>query len=473
MNFIKILSIETLVYRPRFKCGADPVSAAITGGSNFLSSFVEGEYSKSNVNRQLEAQSRENQLNRDWQTEEAEKARSFTTAERLAQQGYQTGEREAAQQFSSQEAQKAAEREAMYNSPVYQSGQLRQAGINPAVYFGNHASFGGSSAPAASANGGSAPSGASSPMPSGVQGLSPVGFTPPDFSSALQGAAQMVKALADAKKTGMDTRFLEETFEERVNQLTLGNEEKKALIDGFKLDNALKRARLPYEAKKAAAELNKLYSEILLNQENTELAVSQQRLNELVGKVQSALAEKTDRESKLILLQTNNYVRDIDSIIELRKSEAYKNRKQGKLFGEQTETQKYENTFLGQTQDGRIAAENARNDVTQSTAESIKAEAAAEAEIAANRASHAEELFWKDFIIDIVNTGTDIADVWNRFKFTKSYERLSEAQKAHVEARIKDMEDKYSPTSTRTYVYDQDGKPHLSTQTDTKVHRGR
>ena len=134
-----------LEYRPNRKCGAEAAveAAMISSGANLFGSMASNAQSSANVDKHLAAQSRENQKNRDWQTAEAEKARQWQHSETLGSQAYQTSERESAQMHD----MTMQSRQAMYQSPVYQSEQLQKAGLNPNVYFGSQSSFGGSSAP--------------------------------------------------------------------------------------------------------------------------------------------------------------------------------------------------------------------------------------------------------------------------------------------------------------------------------------
>lgn len=188
-------------YVPRFCRGPELyVPALVSGGFGLLGSGLSNEQSGSNVAAQLKAQQEENQKNRDWQTEQAEIARQYNTSERVAQQMFQDSQRILQNSENLSQAKEMASVNAMYNSPVYQSQQLRRAGINPQVYFGQQSSFAGSSQGAASASAGSAPSGGHSPMPSGVGGLSPVQYQPIDLQipALQQGIASLVKASTSA-----------------------------------------------------------------------------------------------------------------------------------------------------------------------------------------------------------------------------------------------------------------------------------
>lgn len=72
-------------FRPQFKC-FDPVS--LLAFASIFNGVVQAASSSSNVDSQLAAQARENQKNRDWNTQEAEKARQFQNSERLSAQNF-------------------------------------------------------------------------------------------------------------------------------------------------------------------------------------------------------------------------------------------------------------------------------------------------------------------------------------------------------------------------------------------------
>lgn len=195
---MKIISLFT-DFRPRLKCGE--VLSTVTG---VLGQTYQTKASQENVNHQLSVQQRENQLNRDWQTLEAEKARQFEAEQVQQQNQFQQGLQSQQQQYNLQSMKQQAE----YNSPLYMSQQLRQANLNPQVYFGNHASFSGSSAVSGGAP--SAPAPAKGAMPGSVHGISPVGFQPSSINpyELMTGVGNLLEGLANAKKAGVETSFL-------------------------------------------------------------------------------------------------------------------------------------------------------------------------------------------------------------------------------------------------------------------------
>lgn len=158
-----------------FKCDGQVAAAAISGGSGLIG----GIYGGFVANRGAKRLARE-------------------------QMAWQTREREAQNAWN--EKMWAADNE--YNSAVSQVARLRAAGINPQVAMDNGGSglAGVSSAPAASGSGVTNPS-----YPTLVNPFSNV----TNDVSMIAGA---LKNLADAKKSGVDTKFLEESFEARLKR---------------------------------------------------------------------------------------------------------------------------------------------------------------------------------------------------------------------------------------------------------------
>lgn len=129
--------------------------------------------------RNIQAQQEENQKNRDW---------------------------------NEQMALDAFERTAAYNDPKAQKQRLLKAGFNPNLALGSQGAGNTVSQPAAST---------SASLPAGLPGmLSPsqqplLGFN--DVTGGISQVAQALKSIADARKTGVDTSFLEKSLDDRVN----------------------------------------------------------------------------------------------------------------------------------------------------------------------------------------------------------------------------------------------------------------
>lgn len=127
-----------------------------------------------------------NQLQRDFQSSEADKIRNWQTDEWSRQFG----------------------KENAYNSPAAQVERLKAAGINPAAVFGNVGTASGASPSTPIASTPSAPSMVNSP-----------GQFTPNWQNPWQNFGMVAKALsdlADAGLKGLDTSFFQQTFASRV-----------------------------------------------------------------------------------------------------------------------------------------------------------------------------------------------------------------------------------------------------------------
>ena len=276
-------------FRPAFKCGAADALAGITG---MMSGTLNAQQSGSNVAMQLRAQAVENQLNRDWQTEQAELARQWEAGQ-VQQQNQFTREQAAIQNSYNLNSMK---QQAMYQSPVYQREELAKAGINPNVYFGQQASFSGSSVQ----SGGSpaTPSPGSAPGVGSVQGLNPVGFQPSSLNPAdlLRGVSEAYNALASAKKTGVETSFLEASLESRIKQaLAQGDmaETAKALQE---IDLAFQKANFDTKLKHAYAQYKETLANIDLLSEKKLTEQEEQKLKQATAAMNKAIQELNEEE---------------------------------------------------------------------------------------------------------------------------------------------------------------------------------
>ena len=276
---------------PARKCGAAAVAAPIVG--SIAGAAIQSDTASSNVNKQLRAQSQENQINRDWQTQEAEKARQFEAGQ-VQQQNAFTREQAGIQQQYNMQSMK---QQAYYNSPLYQRQMLQAAGINPQVYFGQQSSFSGSSPISGGTPG--TPSPGSAPGVGSVQGLSPVGFQPTDLKvpELMSSFGSLMSGLANAKKSGVETTFLEESLEARVKEaIAKGDmaETAKVLQD---LDLAFQRANFGTRLNHAYAQYKETLANIDLLSEKKLTEQEEQKLKRATADMNLAIKE-LDQEEK-------------------------------------------------------------------------------------------------------------------------------------------------------------------------------
>lgn len=169
---------------------------AVAGGVNVLGSLYQNNENKKMMREQMK-----------YNTSEREASQQFQDEQRLAMQGYQTSEREAQNKWY----------ESIYNQ--YQSPQAlamayKEAGFNPnlALDGSNVGNV------AAGSNGGAPSSGA----PSG-RSISAPYQDMTSFSRGFQDMAAAAASLASAKKSGVETSQMEESFKARMKQLDLSN----------------------------------------------------------------------------------------------------------------------------------------------------------------------------------------------------------------------------------------------------------
>lgn len=156
------------------------------------------------------------------------RAMKWQTSEREASQEYNTSEREASQNFQDQQrvAQNAYAEDIYqnYQSPEAMVRQYKAAGLNPAL-----AADGGSagSISASSGSSGGAPSGTHVSTP----GSPATPFMPYEgMMAGFQSMSQVLKNLADARKSGVETDQLEKQFGEVMRQWKLDNDSKELLL---------------------------------------------------------------------------------------------------------------------------------------------------------------------------------------------------------------------------------------------------
>lgn len=190
--------------------------------------FYTANQSKSIAKKQLAAQKEENALNRQYNSAEAQKARDYQTA---MQKAYQA-----------------------YNTPSAQAQRLADAGMHPNSMLGNlqAGDYGITSAPSSSYS----------------TGLSPVGYTPPDFTSAARTLAEARVLNTQADKNEADAR--EANSNAVTNEMLLSG---KIVLQGIEVNLG------KWAEKMAPLQAKKLKGEILSLEDSHNTAVAS--LNEI------------------------------------------------------------------------------------------------------------------------------------------------------------------------------------------------
>lgn len=444
---------------PQFKCGGalGEVADVLGVGASIYNSERNINLQKENVDKQLAAQKEENSINRDWQTNEAEKARQFNTSERLGSQEHQVN----MLGLEQQNAKEMAAVNAKYNSPQYQSQELMKAGINPQVYFGgSSSSFGGSSQGSPTAP--SVPSGHPSPMVSGITGLNPIGFQPADLH-----IPQLISSLAEFSNSRINKSKMPAEIKKILSDVKL-NESDARLRDQYRkkeeILTEIEKSSLPAKISKAFFEAGVLMEQrnLLIEQQKTEEA------NRLELKAREMLHNATSKlhgeQAFYAQLMNNRFdeIYELDkklklSVIADNQASAAEHNASASALRYDTSFRKAIESFkfdeVAKTID-KLGKENNISDEDLKIKKALVSKAMSEAEIAANKASHAEELFWKDFVMDVVVGASDafsnVASGRAMLKNAKTWSKLSDTQQKKVESDINDVYETIS-TSKNTY----------------------
>lgn len=285
----------------------DPLSSGIGAVASIFNGIFGGAQ-----NRLL--QKREHQ----WQTSEREASQAFQTSEREASQAYQTSERKDQNQFAEDYYMK-------YQSPQAMYAQYLNAGLNPAVMMSGDAS-----GSVSSGSTGGAPSG-SSP---GFGSVTPPYVQQGSFADGFEKIAMAFKALGDAKKTGIETEFVEDELRAKIRGMQLSNEA-QALFNSINTKYADKDAQLRIQkfaqeletgeitqdkireeidylkANKLIAEKDAKYYEVKLNSqlmsEETERNYKSQQIDNLLSekKLTQAQTESVYQTARLTSIEAN------------------------------------------------------------------------------------------------------------------------------------------------------------------------
>lgn len=243
--------------------------------------------------------------------EENRLAREFAANQQQLAQQYNTSERLAAQQ---------------YNSMPNQVNLLRQAGINPAVYFGAGKS-GSVSTPASVSPASASANGAPAQIP--MQAYS-------GFPQLMSGAAEMIQALSGAKKSGIESASLEAQLPYILEQLKLGNEHQQ-------YQNLLTKTKANFEAAHVPERAQELFAQIQLLK-----AQEYSALKQGVNFEASAELSKVEGEFKQQLKQLNYW----QSLIAQNEYDAWDTMNQLKIKNIQSETSRN----VAQAQEARSAS---------------------------------------------------------------------------------------------------------------------
>lgn len=246
----------------------------------------------------ISASKEENQLNRDYNTAEAEKARNFSANQAQIQRDYD--QQKMQQQF---DMSRSLTEYVTKNQYDWQRQGASNAGFNPNVAFGN-----GMQQVSASP----APAGTSTSAPSASPASYSMGLNPAfhqyqnpfaSLPSAFQSMASGLNQLAEAKKAGVDTSYMEQM----VKNAALDEQSKKVLIEGYKISNDLQKLDLKYRDRKLLNELEEQVAKIATAKSETELNNAYTRVQAGIERLNEALTKYHGQHAELVRAEVQAY----------------------------------------------------------------------------------------------------------------------------------------------------------------------
>ena len=255
----------------------DPIigGALITGGASLLGTIGDLFSGYSNANMAY----KQNRNLQQWQQE-------YTKQNMSTQFDYNKYFQE--RQF--QQQQEAVNAANEYNTPANQMARLQAAGINPFTAWSNGQGSSGTQS--------SVPSGSSGSVGLGSVGL-PSAISPNfQLSQSFSSFANAFKALAEAKKTGVDTSLLQETFDDMVKKIKSETIQSEALAVIQQIEASVKNEKEGAIIKNLLKDLDKKQSDIDLNMLK---GLTENEQQNYIAKQ----TEKSDQEIKEIISRTN------------------------------------------------------------------------------------------------------------------------------------------------------------------------
>lgn len=360
-----ILNLE-LPYVPRSKCG--PVLGDVVGaGASIASTAMTNATNKSIANSQLDAQREENQLNRDYNTQEAEKARQFQQNMMQEQMNYQT----------------QSWRDQQRSALALQVAGARDSGVNPQVLL----SGGGVSASGGSA---SAPSGGSAPAASFSSGLSPVPYQAQSPAVAFAQVAQGISSLATAKEKGVNTLVLEKTIESMDVDMSY----KKALTSAVKTHEALDSVELKHKDKLLVQQIEKGVVEMATMKEQGKLYAETAKIQDSIKKLNEQLSNYHGQQYELAKLQVASFAKDFQTMLDVRAAQVKESNAKAYEASENAKTSKAMRPLLvyGESLKNRILDKDAliKDSTVNETIIKIKSELARDTKLSEQQRKAAE-----------------------------------------------------------------------------------
>lgn len=333
-----VYDIEKYTLRSR-KLGAEIIGGALGLASTGLGLIG----SASEIDTNLS----ENEKNRKFNAEEAEKQRAWSHDEWDYQFGKQTGEWYNQQDYSNEQAFDYWMKQQEYNSPSAQISRLQRTGLNPAHVVGDttFGSTGLSAAPTAVPNP-SVPSGHAASV--GLSNPVSVGAKAQAFASMAKGISDVLNGVYGAKRSAAETEKTEKTLDPIIKGLLLDNTNKQLINVWQNLDNLEKQEGMPDRLANLSKQGKLLISQAMAATSSSDLMNVQKELESLRKSLVSTETNIKGKELLIVTAEAENIQTAIDLKNELLRQQsktekskqsanyavAFNQRAQGKTWNE-------------------------------------------------------------------------------------------------------------------------------------------
>lgn len=417
---IILMTLSILILKIYLICFS--MGASIMGGLGAVGGILNAGGAVYNSERQIAAQREENAKNREYQTKE-----------RLATQEYNTQEREAVQ---------------AYNTPENQVTRFQKAGLNPVLAMGGTTQ--------------SVVQPQSSSPQSSPGGISPVanpfqGGLGDNFAAIVDGLSKI--GLFDSNK-----RLLNSEIEKYISE-TSGQDTLNKLHEiEYRIKNELKDITIS----RAFEEYTQSIIKTAQDSKNLDKTDSEIALNKATEKLNSELSKYHGEKAVIAGILSKELINILTTWYNTQSSVQAANYGSARQSNSQAALNEIDSKSRVELNDATLAklSEDVRESISR---QGINAFQAKVIEYTANKlapeANHAEAVFWKNFIKDLVYMGTDVFATYTTRGF---YKALDSNAKARIDNEIHRMEKEYSPYTEEHVSYDS----HGNYSGHKEVHRG-
>ena len=255
----------------------------------------------------------------------------FEHQKQLAQQQQEYNIQNAQQQFEYnkyyqerqfQQQQQATREANEYNSPTQQMKRLGDAGINPFVALSNNLGSSGTQSSVPTGSGGSAG------LPS--VGLPTVPLNPYSYSSSVSNISSALRNVADAKKAGVETKWLEDAMADMLRNLKNEADQKNLQNMILRIQKSVESQKQQLFIKKTLQEIEKLVADTKLSKAKSSTETDLQNMYSAQFQKFWAEHEKLIKDAELtreqiLLLQKYGDARYQAEISEIRSRANYNN----------------------------------------------------------------------------------------------------------------------------------------------------